>query len=188
MKNRTQSLSPSQQEELLQTLASRFEKFPTRHQGIHWEAVEQRLRGDLDKLAILYEMESTGGEPDLIGYDSEEDLYLFCDCSAESPAGRRSLCYDRAAWEARKNNKPKNTAQDLAAAIGIQIMDETQYQMLQRLGDFDTKTSSWLQTPEELRKRGGAIFGDRRFGRVFIYHNGADSYYAGRGFRGTLKL
>ena len=157
-----------------------------RHQGLEWEKVQTKLEANPEKLWSLNEMERTGGEPDIIGYDNTTGEYLFCDCSAESPKGRRSLCYDRAALEARKKNKPKNNALDMAAAIGIEPLTEEQYRELQKLGRFDTKTSSWLKTPAEIRKLGGAIFGDCRYDHVFIYHNGAESYYAARGFRGLL--
>ncbi|MCE7060243.1 DUF4256 domain-containing protein [Dyadobacter sp. CY343] len=187
MKNKKQ-LSSEQSAELIETLKIRFEKNKNRHKGIDWAKVQEKLEAKPDKLWALDEMEVTGGEPDVIGYDEKTDEFLFCDCSAETPKERRSWCYDRAAWESRKANKPENTAMDAAAEMGIEMLTEEQYIELQQLGEFDLKTSSWLQTPANIRKLGGAIFGDRRFGRVFIYHNGADSYYAARGFRGLLKV
>ncbi|KAA0993469.1 DUF4256 domain-containing protein [Dyadobacter aurulentus] len=188
MKNDKKQLSEDQAAMLLETLKARFEKNKNRHKGIDWVKVQEKLEASPEKLWILDEMEVTGGEPDVIGYDQKAGHYIFCDCATESPKERRSLCYDRAAWEARKANKPENTAMDVAAEMGIEILNEEQYNELQQLGEFDLKTSSWLQTPANVRKLGGAIFGDRRFGRVFIYHNGADSYYAARGFRGLLKV
>jgi hypothetical protein len=182
------ALSPAERDELLGTLKVRFEKNPQRHAGLAWAQVQARLEANPDKLRSLHEMEATGGEPDVIGQDQQTGEYLFADCSAQSPKGRVSLCYDREALDSRKEFKPKNSALDLAAAIGIELLTEEQYHELQQLGEFDTKSSSWLKTPAEIRKLGGAIFGDRRFGRVFVYHNGAESYYAGRGFRGTLKV
>lgn len=182
------TLTPKQGSELISRLKTRFEKNLSRHDGLAWSAIQARLEAAPDKLAVLYQMEETGGEPDVVGLDENTGEYIFFDCAAESPAGRRSLCYDRAAWLARKANKPENTALDVANGIGIELLTEAQYQSLQKLGEFDTKTSSWLSTPDEVRKLGGAIFGDRRFGRVFIYHNGAESYYAGRGFRGALRV
>jgi hypothetical protein len=173
-------------EELLSILKDRFEKNMSRHKGVDWAAVQSRL--DADKLRSLGEMERTGGEPDVIGYDKKTDEYTFVDCSAESPKGRRSICYDRAALEARKEHKPANNALDMAAAMGIELLTETQYRDLQKLGSFDTKTSSWIQTPPAIRKLGGALFCDRRYDTVFVYHNGAESYYAARGFRGSLKV
>jgi hypothetical protein len=181
-------LSPDQTKELIETLTTRFEKNQARHKGISWDKVKAKLEASPEKLWILDEMEVTGGEPDVIGYDEKAAAFVFCDCSTESPRDRRSLCYDRAAWESRKANKPENTALDVAAEMGITLLNEEQYQALQQLGEFDLKTSSWLLTPPNVRKLGGAIFGDRRFGRVFIYHNGADSYYAARGFRGLLLV
>ena len=177
-----------QREILLSVLKARFEKNSNRHVDLDWTEVQARLEAAPDKLAALYQMEETGGEPDVVGFDESTGEYIFFDCAAESPSGRRSLCYDRAAWLARKANKPENTALDVASGIGIELLTEVQYQALQKLGEFDTKTSSWLSTPDEVRKLGGAIFGDRRFGRVFIYHNGAESYYAARGFRGVLRV
>jgi hypothetical protein len=181
-------LSPAQRDELLSTLQTRFEANMQRHQGIAWSSVRARLEANPDKLWTLGEMESTGGAPDVVGQDQATGTYIFYDCSAESPAGRRSLCYDRAALDARKANKPENSAVDLAAEIGIELLTETQYRALQQLGEFDTKTSSWVATPDKVRKLGGALFCDRRFDTVFVYHNGADSYYAARGFRGSLQV
>ena len=160
----------------------------TRHQHLEWGKVQARLEADSEKLWSLNEMERTGGEPDVVGHDRKTGEYIFFDCSPESPKGRTSICYDREALESRKEYKPKNSAMDLAAAMGIELLTEAQYQELQKLGEFDTKHSSWLKTPADIRKLGGAIFGDRRFGRVFVYHNGAQSYYSGRGFRGSLRV
>lgn len=172
---------------LLQTLQLRFEKHMSRHQGIAWADVRTRLEGDADALRSLRAMESTGGEPDLIGQDPASGQYLFCDCSAESPVGRRSVCYDREARTSRKENSPEQSAVELATAMGITLLTEDQYRELQTLGEFDAKTSSWIGTPPDLRNLGGALFCDRRYGRVFTYHNGAQSYYAARGFRGLLR-
>lgn len=177
-----------QSDELLKILKTRFEKNMNRHKGLDWSKVQSKLEANPDKLWSLNEMESTGGEPDVLGFDKKSGEFIFFDCSSESPKDRRSLCYDRDAWETRKEHKPKNNAIDMAASIGIEILTEDQYRELQELGNFDTKTSSWLQTPAEIRNLGGAIFGDYRFGRVFIYHNGAESYYAGRAFRGCLRV
>lgn len=182
------SLSAEQRDELLGTLQARFEKFPGRHAGIEWAKVKARLEANPDKLWSLQEMESTGGEPDVVAHDKKTGEYLFFDCSPQSPEGRQSLCYDREALEGRKKFPPKNCATDVAAAMGVELLTEEQYAELQRLGEFDTKSSSWLKTPPEIRKLGGAIFGDRRFGRVFTYHNGAESYYSGRGFRAWLRV
>lgn len=182
------TLSSEQREELLKALKARFEKNMNRHQGLDWAKVKTRLDADAEKLWSLGEMENTGGEPDVIGHDQKTGEYLFVDCSPESPKGRTSLCYDRKALDSRKEHKPKNSAMDLASAMGIELLTEEQYHTLQKLGAFDTKSSSWLKAPDEIRKLGGAIFGDRRFGRVFVYHNGAESYYSGRGFRGSLKV
>lgn len=181
-------LTLPQREELLATLKTRFEKNPNRHPGLEWAKVEARLETKGEKLWSLHEMERTGGEPDVVGHDKKTGEYLFVDCSAESPGGRTSLCYDREALDSRKEFKPKNSAMDLAAAMGIELLTEEQYFALQKLGNFDTKSSSWVKAPAEMRKLGGALYGDRRFGRVFIYHNGAQSYYSGRGFRGTLRV
>ncbi len=181
-------LLTEQREELLSTLKARFEKNKNRHQGIEWAQVCARLEAKAEKLWSLYEMERTGGEPDVVGQDKQTGEYVFYDCSPESPKGRTSLCYDREALDSRKEHKPNNSAMELAAAMGIELLTEEQYQELQKLGAFDTRSSSWLKTPGDIRKLGGAIFGDRRFGRVFVYHNGAESYYSGRGFRGWLRV
>ena len=181
-------LSPKQREELLGALKARFEKNMNRHEGLEWAKVKAKLEANAAKLWSLQEMEKTGGEPDVAGQDQKTGEYVFFDCSAQSPEGRTSLCYDRAALDSRKEFKPKSSAVDLAAAMGVELLSEEQYQELQKLGEFDTKSSSWLKTPAEIRKLGGAIYGDRRFGRVFVYHNGAQSYYSGRGFRGSLKV
>src|SRR5947207_3165492 len=177
-------LSPEQREELLRTLKARFEKNMNRHKGLEWAKVQGKLEANTEKLWSLNEMESTDGEPDVVGHDKKTGEYIFFDCSAESPKDRRSVCYDREALESRKEHKPKNSAMDMAAAMGIELLTEEQYRELQTLGNFDMKTSSWVKAPADMRKLGGALFGDRRFGRVFMYHNGAESYYAGRGFRG----
>ena len=176
------------QSELLNILKTRFEKNPNRHPGLVWSKIQTKLEADLEKLWSLGEMERTGGEPDVIGLDSKTSQYIFIDCSAETPKDRRNICYDRAALDARKSFKPKDTAVDMATTMGIDILTEAQYLDLQKLGNFDTKTSSWLNTPAEIRQLGGAIFADRRYDHVFIYHNGADSYYGVRGFRGVLKV
>lgn len=181
-------LPPGQRQELLRALQSRFEKNMHRHEDLEWAQVKARLEANAEKLWSLNEMEKTGGEPDVVGHDKKTCEYIFYDCSAESPKDRRSFCYDREALDARKENKPKGNAMDMAAAIGIELLTEDQYRELQKLGNFDTKTSSWLKTPAEMRKLGGALFGDRRFGRVFVYHNGAESYYAARAFRGSLRI
>ncbi|MEK8197931.1 DUF4256 domain-containing protein [Lysinibacillus sp. FSL M8-0134] len=181
-------LTHEQQEELIKTLKARFEKNIERHEGIDWASVQAKLDANPEKLWSLHEMEATGGEPDVVGYDAKTDEYIFYDCSAESPKGRRSVCYDREAWEARKNHKPENTAMDMAKDMGIELLTEEQYRELQQLGKFDLKTSSWVQTPENIRKLGGAIFCDRRYDTIFMYHNGAESYYAARGFRGSLRV
>jgi len=181
-------LSLKQSEEILNTLKTRFEKNKNRHKNIAWSSVQMKLEAHPKKLWSLYQMEETGGEPDVVGYDSTTKEYIFYDCSAESPKGRRSFCYDPEALEARKKHKPKNSAMGMAAEIGIELLNEEQYRELQQLGKFDTKTSSWLKTPENIRKLGGGIFGDFRFNTVFIYHNGVESYYAGRGFRGALRV
>lgn len=181
-------LSPAQREELLGTLQERFRQNANRHKGIDWAKVQARLEADPEKLWSLHEMERTGGEPDVVGQDRKTGEFLFFDCSPETPKGRRSICYDRAALEARKEHKPKDSAMDMAAGMGIELLTEAQFRELQELGEFDTKTSSWVLTPPEIRKRGGALFCDRRYGTVFLYHNGADSYYAVRGFRGCLRV
>lgn len=181
-------LSPSQREEILKTLNARFEKNMNRHKGLEWAKVQARLDANPEKLWSLHVMEETGGEPDVVGHDTKTGEYIFYDCSAESPKGRRSVCYDRAAWESRKEHKPEDNAMDMAEAMGIKILSEEEYQELQKLGNFDAKTSSWLNTPADIRKLGGAIAGDFRYGRVFIGHNGAESYYAARGFRGSLRV
>lgn len=181
-------LSQEQTEELLGILKTRFEKNMNRHKGIKWAEVQTKLEANPEKLWSLNEMEMTGGEPDVVGIDKKTGEYIFFDCSQESPKGRRSLCYDHKALESKKEHKPKNSAIGMAAEMGIELLTEEQYHELQQLGNFDAKTSSWLKTPTEVRKLGGAIFGDWRFGRVFIYHNGAESYYAARGFRGALRV
>ena len=188
MNSNKKELSPEHREELLSELKARFEENMNRHKGIEWAKVQAKLEADPKKLWSLGEMERTGGEPDVVGFDKKTGEYIFYDCSAESPTGRRSLCYDRQALESRKEHKPKNNAIDMAAAMGIELLTEEQYRELQKLGNFDTKTSSWITTPSEIRKLGGAIFADYRFGRVFVYHNGAESYYAGRAFRGSLRV
>jgi hypothetical protein len=181
-------LSTEQLEELLMTLESRFEKNMKRHKDEEWAIIKARIEADSMASWSLSEMERTGGEPDVVGKENKTGQYIFYDCSAESPKGRRSLCYDRVALDSRKENKPVNSAMDMAVEIGIEILTEEQYRDLQKLGNFDEKTSSWLLTPQEIRKHGGAIFGDYRYGNIFIYHNGAESYYAARGFRGSLKV
>src|SRR5215813_12194634 len=181
-------LSAKQREELLRVLQARFEKNMNRHKGLEWAKVQAKLETAAEKLWSVNEMERTGGEPDVIGYDKKTGEYMFCDCSAESPKGRRSLCYDRAALDSRKENKPENNAMDVAAAIGIELLTEEQYRELQKLGQFDAKTSSWVKTPPDIRNLGGALFCDRRYDTVFVYHNGAESYYAARGFRGSLRV
>ena len=181
-------LSPEQAEQLLRALKARFEKNMNRHTGLEWANVQARLEANTEKLWSLNEMERTGGEPDVVGHDNKTGEYIFYDCAAESPKGRTNVCYDRAALESRKSFKPKDTAMDMAAAMGIEILTEEQYRALQELGKFDTKTSSWLITPSEIRRLGGAIFADRRYDHVFVYHNGADFYYGVRGFRGSLRV
>lgn len=181
-------LSKEQQEELLLVLQQRFEKNKNRHKSMEWAKVAARLKANPEKLRSLFEMEKTGGEPDVVGYDKKSDAYLFFDCSAETPKGRRSICYDHEALEKRKENKPENSAIQMATEMGIELLTEEQYFELQKLGNFDTKTSSWLKTPDAIRKLGGAINGDFRYGRTFIYHNGADSYFAARGFRGVVRV
>ena len=181
-------LSSEQQSELLSVLSARFDKNMKRHTGMEWSLVQSRLEANTEKLWSLSEMERTGGEPDVVRYDTETHEYVLYDCSSESPTGRRSLCYDRVAWESRRENKPANNAMDMAASMGIEMLTEEQYRGLQTLGEYDTKTSSWLLAPREIRELGGAIFGDRRYNRVFVYHNGAESYYAGRAFRGSVRV
>lgn len=188
MKNEKKKLSAAQQKELLAVLKTRFEKNPNRHKGLEWSKVETRLEANPEKLWSLNEMERTGGEPDVVGLDKKSGEYIFYDCSAESPKDRRSYCYDREALNARKEHKPANSVIDAAADMGIDLLTEEQYRELQTLGKFDSKTSSWVKTPPEIRKHGGAIFCDFRYNHVFTYHNGADSYYAARGFRGSLKV
>lgn len=181
-------LSPEQREDILRTLKARFEKYMSRHTGLEWADVQAKLEANPEKLWSLHEMEETGGEPDVVGYDGKTGEYIFFDCSAESPKGRRSVCYDREALESRKEHKPKNSAVEMATAMGIELLTEEQYRELQQLGNFDMKTSSWVITPERIRKLGGALFCDRRYDTVFVYHNGAESYYAARGFRGSLRV
>ena len=182
------TFSHKQRKELLSTLQARFDNNMSRHKGLAWAQVQARLEADAEKLWSLNEMERTGGEPDVVGHDKKTGEYIFYDCSAESPGGRRSLCYDRAALESRKEHKPEGNAMDMAAAMGIELLTEEQYRELQKLGNFDTKTSSWVKTPSAIRKLGGALFCDRRYDTVFVYHNGAESYYAARGFRGSLRV
>ncbi len=187
-KKNKKDLSPEQRQELLRVLKARFERNMNRHKGLEWAKVQGRLEGNPGKLWSLNEMERTGGEPDVVGHDKKTGEYMFYDCSAESPAGRRSVCFDHDALESRKEHKPKDSAMNMAADMGIELLMEEQYRELQKLGSFDTKTSSWVQTPLAIRKLGGAIFCDRRYGTVFLYHNGAESYYAARGFRGLLRV
>src|SRR5215216_6183308 len=182
-----EQLPPEQRGALLRTLKARFEKHMNRHQGLQWTAVQARLEANPERLYSLHEMERTGGEPDIVGYDKKTGEYVFYDCSAESPKGRTSVCYDREGLESRKEHKPKNTAIDMATAMGIELLTEEEYQELQKLGNFDTKTSSWVKTPSDIRKLGGALYCDRRYGRVFVGHNGAQSYYSARAFRGSLR-
>jgi hypothetical protein len=188
MKSNKKELTTAQREDLLSVLKTRFEKNMNRHKGLEWAKVQLKLEANTEKLWSLDDMEITGGEPDVVGYDKKTDEYIFYDCSAESPKGRRSLCYDREALESRKEHKPKSNVIDTAAEMGIELLTEEQYRELQQFGKFDTKTSSWVKTPADIRKHGGAIFCDYRYGTVFIYHNGADSYYAARGFRGALRV
>jgi hypothetical protein len=188
IKSNKKKLSPEQREELLTALKARFEKNMNRHKGLEWAKVQAKLGTNTEKLWSLSEMERTGGEPDVVGHDKKAGEYIFYDCSAESPKGRRSLCYDREALQSRKEHKPENNATDMAADMGIELLTEEQYRSLQQVGNFDTKTSSWVKTPSNIRKLGGAIFCDRRFGHVFTYHNGAESYYAARAFRGSLRI
>lgn len=188
MTKKNNELSPEQREELLKTLKARFEKNMNRHKDLEWAEVQAKLEASTEKLWSLNEMEGTGGEPDVVGHDQKTGEYIFYDCSAESPKGRRSVCYDREALESRKKHKPENNAIDMATAMGIELLTEEQYRELQKLENFDMKTSSWVQTPANIRKLGGAIFCDYRYDTVFVYHNGADSYYAARGFRGSLRV
>jgi hypothetical protein len=182
------NLSPAQCEELFRTLKARFEKNMNRHEGLEWAKVRARLEANAEKLWSLNEMERTGGEPDVVGHDRKTGEYIFFDCSPETPKGRVSVCYDREGWESRKEHRPKNTAMDMAKAMGIDLLTEQQYVELQKFGDFDTKTSGWVKTPADIRKLGGALYCDRRYGRVFVGHNGAQSYYAARAFRGWLRV
>jgi len=188
IKSNKKQLPPGQLEELLNTLKARFEKNKNRHEGLEWAKVQAKLEATTDGLWSLAEMERTGGEPDVVGHDKKTGEYIFYDCSAESPKGRRSVCYDGEALDSRKEHKPQNSAADMAAAMRIELLTEEQYRELQALGDFDTKTSSWVQTPDGIRKLGGALFCDCRYNHVFLYHNGAESYYASRGFRGSLRV
>ena len=181
-------LSQKQREELVKILKARFEKNMNHHKGFEWAKIQAKLNANTEKLWTLNEMERTGGEPDIVGYDKKTGEYIFYDCSAESPKGRRSVCYDREALDARKEHKPKNNAIDMAAAMGIELLSEEQYRELQKLGNFDTKTSSWVKTPSDMRKLGGALFADRRYNSVFVYHNSAPSYYSVRAFRGSLRV
>ncbi|PIC64881.1 hypothetical protein CSV79_04485 [Sporosarcina sp. P13] len=188
MTNSTKKLAIEQQEQLLTTLQERFEKNTTRHINIEWQNVQKKLETNVEKMWSLSKMEETGGEPDVVGYDETTNEFIFYDCSAESPIGRRSTCYDLKALESRKKNKPEHNAMKLAEKMGIELLTEEQYRELQRLGEFDKKTSSWVQTPADIRKLGGALFCDRRYDTIFVYHNGAESYYAARGFRGSLRV
>jgi Protein of unknown function (DUF4256) len=187
-KSNKKNIPPVQVKELYNTLKARFEKNMKRHKGLEWAAIQAKLEANPDKCWSLYEMEKTGGEPDVVGYDKKTNEYIFNDCSAESPTGRRSICYDREGLDSRKEFKPENNAIDMAANMGIELLTEEQYRALQQLGHFDTKTSSWLKTPAAIRKLGGAVFADFRYGTVFVYHNGAQSYYGGRAFRGILRV
>jgi len=188
MKSNKKELSPKQREELISALKARFEKNMNRHKGLEWSKVQTKLEANTEKLWSLSEMESSGGEPDVVGHDKKSGEYIFFDCSAETPKGRVSVCYDREGWESRKEHRPKNTAIDMAAAMGVELLTEEQYFELQKLGEFDTKTSSWVKTPANIRKLGGALYCDRRYDRVFVGHNGAQSYYAARAFRGWLRV
>jgi hypothetical protein len=188
VKSTKKKMTAEQREELLDALQQRFEKNMKRHKGVAWASVHAKLEANADKLWSLYEMENTGGEPDVVGHDKKAGEFIFYDCAAETPKGRRSICYDHEALEARKENKPANSALNMAEEMGIEILTEEEYRALQELGDFDAKTSSWVKTPAAIRKLGGAIFGDYRYGQVFVYHNGAESYYAARGFRGALRV
>jgi len=187
-KTKQEARSSEQREELLRALKARFEKNMNRHKGLGWAEVQAKLDANTARLWSLSEMERTGGEPDVVGHDQKTGEYIFADCSAESPAGRRSVCYDRAALKSRKEHRPENSAMDMATAMGIELLTEQQYRDLQKLGDFDAKTSSWVKTPPDIRQLGGALFCDRRYGHVFLYHNGAESYYAARAFRGSLRV
>lgn len=188
MKNNHKDLSAEEREVLLALLKTRFEKNMSRHENLEWSQIAEKLAASPEKLWSLNEMERTGGEPDVVGFDKKTGEYIFYDCSAESPKGRRSICYDRAALEARKEHKPADSAVEMAAALGIELLNEEEYRELQKLGNFDAKTSSWIKTPAEIRNLGGALYCDRRYNAVFLYHNGADSYYAARGFRGSLRI
>ena len=188
LKNKGRELSPNQRDELLDTLKSRFEKHPNRHLGLDWAEVQARLEASAEKLWSLHEMEGTGGEPDVVGQDKKSGEFVFMDCAPESPAGRRSVCFDRGGWLSRKEARPKHTAIDMATEMGIALLTEAEYLALQELGEFDTKTSSWIRTPADFRDQGGALWGGRSFGRVFIGCNGAQSYFAARGFRGVLRV
>jgi hypothetical protein len=188
VKSNKKELSPKQRAELLTALKARFEKSMNRHEGLEWAMVQARLEANVEKLWSLHEMERTGGEPDVVGQDKKSGDYIFFDCSAETPKGRTSVCYDREGLDSRKEHKPKTTAMDMAAAMGIELLTEEQYLELQKLGEFDTKTSSWVKTPADIRKLGGALYCDRRYGRVFVGHNGAQSYYGARAFRGALRV
>lgn len=188
MEKESKHLSESRRTEILSILSERFAANTERHKSVVWKEVYHRLTARPEKLWSLNEMERTGGEPDVVAHDKNTDEYIFCDCSSESPSGRRNLCYDRKAMESRKENKPEGNATDMSIAMGIELMNEKQYRDLQNIGDFDMKTSSWLETPVDVRQLGGALFGDKRYGRTFIYHNGAESYYSARGFRGILRV
>ena len=188
LETKKEELSPKQSEEILEILKARFEKHMNRHKGLEWAKVLAKIKDNTEKLWSLNEMERTGGEPDVVGHDKKTGEFIFYDCSAESPKDRRNVCYDRGGQEARKANKPENNAIDMAATMGIEILTEEQYRELQKLGNFDTKTSSWLKTPSGIRKLGGALFADRRYDNVFVYHNSAPSYYSGRAFRGSLRV
>src|SRR6516164_3188865 len=188
IKSNKRDLSPAQREELIKALKARFEKNMNRHKGLEWAVVQAKLEANAEKLWSLHEMERTGGEPDVVGHDKKTGEYIFYDCSAESPKGRRSICYDREALESRKEHKPEDSAIDMATAMGIELLTEEQYRELQKRGNFDTKTSSWVKTPSDIRKLGGALFCDRRYDTVFVYHNGAESYYGARAFRGSLRV
>ncbi len=188
LKSNKKQLSADQREQLIRTLKARFEKNTNRHQALEWAKVQAKLEANAEKLWSLHEMERTGGEPDVVAHDKKTGEFIFYDCAAESPKGRRSICYDREALDSRKENKPKDSAMDMAAAMGIELLTEDQYRALQQLGQFDTKTSSWVKTSSAVRKLGGALFCDRRYDTVFLYHNGAESYYAARGFRGSLRI